>query len=215
MQTLRILLLLVCVWIGFPRAAFAEPITIAFTATVSDVRLGGSLLASYGLNVGTEVLGEVSWDTNAFVALNSLADQVSTTDAGSYALRLNMIAAGTSFSSFTDSFNLDKSGSLGSFTASLDNIILQGEPYPDWAVLALQSTSPELVPTLFELLQDFKPTLWNQGRIRVGNESIGGGGAFDYYATINEVRAVPEPPSWLLVGFFGLIALGLSSRAIN
>jgi hypothetical protein len=213
MRTLRILVAVACVWIGFTRSAFAEPIAIAFTATVSDVVIGSSLLAPYGLDLGTELTGELSWDTNDFLAISALADEVITTDQRLHALKLSITAAGTSFSSYTDFIGLNSSAAVSSFSASADNLVFQGDPYPDWATLSLQSTSPELVPTLCELLQGFSPTLWNQGLIRVGNQSVGGGQSFLYHATVTDVRAVPEVPTWMLLCLFGLIASRLPGRA--
>lgn len=196
--------LTVLIALAVPLQAKAEPITIAFTATVYDLWEQDSAISSFGVGIGTDVFGELTWDTNSFLSMDATRNFVYYTPSAPVDVRVE--AGQSSLAAHWDYLERRSDGTLG-FATDLGVLQPYTSPYVEWAFL----TSLGSVPSLYNFLQHPDATILTGGTLRVGDDETGFP-HYTYNATITEAHQVPEPPSWMLLGLGGIGWLVIARR---
>jgi hypothetical protein len=155
------------------RVTAASPVNLEFKGSVIAITTYQITLSpAYGVGVGTHVFGR-----DPFLAM--------------------LLSAGTSSDWFADDVTLPKSKLR--FLGDGAIHVPSSPPYPNFIDLTSDGGSTTSFPTLYQLMQDFNPTLWNSGRFRVTGLQH-----FNYHANNSENKQVPEPATWMLMATSGL-----------
>lgn len=158
------------------RVTAASPVLLEFKGSVKAITTYQiNLSTAYGVEVGTNVFGP-----DPFVAM--------------------LLSTATSSDWFADDVTIPKSRLR--FAGDRAIHVPSSAPYPDFIALRIDGGSTSSFPMLYQLLQDFNPTLWTSGRLRVGRET--GLQHFNYHANNGEAKQVPEPATWMLMATSGL-----------
>lgn len=185
------------------RDSAADQIRIAFKGHVTEIENDTiGLGPNYGIQIGTEVIGSITWDTNAFLGedptLNSYQRQ---NNEPFISVFMKLGSATVDYTADTIEFFQNTVLFRG------DNAInASSNPYPEWADLQLFPWIFQDLPSLYELTQDFNTSLFSGGSISIGQE-VRPLQTFKYEGEITSVRQVPEPATWMLLGLAAVAAV--------